>query len=98
MNADAPTPADMPKRPAVSPARTSAVYDALRAVTVDDAEGWTTLGLVYAAVNGWLTGMGRETIPFRALGTSLERAGYRVNDGRVTGLTLPWWKGRRNSR
>ncbi|MFI6373580.1 hypothetical protein [Streptomyces sp. NPDC050546] len=80
---------------AAGPARLSAIYDALRAVTVDDAEGWTTLGLMYAAVNGWLTGAGREAIPFRALEPALKRAGYRVSDGRVTGLVLPWWKGRR---
>ncbi|WP_326649112.1 hypothetical protein [Streptomyces sp. NBC_01750] len=71
--------------------RTADVFDALRAVTVDDEERFIFRDTLWLVVNAYLTGAGKPTVPFGAFLAVVTHAGFRMDERRLYGLTNPWW-------
>ncbi|MFD7942150.1 hypothetical protein [Streptomyces sp. NPDC059744] len=68
------------------------VYDALRAVTVDEEDRYMFKDTLWLLVNAWLTGSGRPSVPMGACLAAVERAGYAFDGNRVLGISTPWWR------
>ncbi|MET7843997.1 hypothetical protein ABZT45_36460 [Streptomyces sp. NPDC005356] len=68
------------------------VYDALRAVTVDEKGRYLFKDMLWLIVNSWLAGAGRPPVTMGACLNAVERAGYTVEGNRVLNISTPWWR------